>query len=438
MKRNESSVVFTSKIIAVITMIGVAVGLGNVWRFPYMMGKYGGSAFLFLYLLLTFLFAVPALLAEISLGKISRSGPVKAFQLTFGPIAGKVTGFILLVTIIVAGSYYAVVIANVIYATLYSVFYGFDSEHLSTYANHLGNGQLQYGISLVVIGLSCVVVHRGLKEGIEKVSKIFVPFFLVSLLYLIFHSFSIDGAQEKFLQFVIPDFSVIGATEFFAALGQAFYSLSLGGTFMVVYGSYLNQNENVAKLAPWIAVGDVGAALLVSLFIVPSILVFNLDMTAGPTLIFSTLPELFAVMPMGRFIGSLFLLALSAVAFLSLVAAYEVAHKGLMELKVLRNDSGKLLVLFMLVQGVLAWPSAMDDQVIGALDLIFGSGMQLLGSGLTVIAIGWFIKRKVSIESIFGSETPGLKSRIFINWLRWVLPAALLIVLIGYIYDSIH
>ena len=427
---------FSSRITMVLTLIGVAVGLGNVWRFPYMMGKYGGSAFLLIYLLFTILFAVPALMGEISFGRATKEGLFGAFSQALGKGWGRLIGILLLITILVASSYYAIIIANVFYSSYFSLVHRFTTDTLESYLSGLGNSSLQYAITFSVIITSLMVLYRGLNKGIEWVSKIFVPFFLVVIVFLIYYTFTIDGAKAHFLNFLKPDFTSLEPVHVFAALGQAFYSLSLGGTFMVVYGTYLNKNISIPKTAAWTAFGDIGAALLTSLFIVPAVLVFNLDMTSGPTLIFNTLPQLFSQIPGGQFIGSIFLLALSLVAFLSLVAALEVAFSCFKEIFKLKFTRLQLLLGIGLIELILVIPSILDTNLIGTLDLIFGSGMQLLGSGITMIALAWGLGKIISKTQLFQTNENRHFNLLFF-WMKWVIPAVLAIVLIGYIYDSI-
>ena len=429
--------VFSSQVATILTLIGVAVGLGNVWRFPYMMGKYGGSAFLIIYLLFTLLFAMPALMAEIGLGRAIKQGPIGSFKAAFGNKAGTIIGYMLMATICIAASYYAIVIANVLFSSVFSAIYGFQgTENMAKYNKHLGIGWLQYGIALVCVFGSLLIIHRGLKKGIEYISKLFVPFFLLTIIYLIINAFSLEGALEKVQVFLQPDFSALEATHVFAALGQAFYSLSLGGTFMLIYGSYLPETEKIPKIALFTSIGDVGAALLASLFIVPTILVFGLDMTAGPTLIFSTMPHLFAQMPGGQLIGTLFLLALGMVALLSLIASYEVLASGMEDITALKWSKNQKIIAIGILQAILAFPSAFDNNLIGLLDLIFGSGMQLLGSGLAACGLAWGLGKVVTTQQIFGNESGRLKG-FYHFWISWVIPILLLIVLIGYIYNLV-
>ena len=432
----SSKPIFSSRLASILTMIGVAVGLGNVWRFPYMMGKYGGSAFLFVYLAFTVLFAIPALVGEITLGRLTRNGPIGAFRKALGPYAGGAIGILLLVTILTAISYYTVVIANVTFSAFFSVVNGFDTQSIERYSTDLADGSIQYLIAIIILGASLLVIHRGLHKGIEWISKLFVPFFLVVILFLIYHTISLDGAIQHVIGFLRPDFASLEPVQIFAALGQAFYSLSLGGTFMVVYGNYLSKDESIISIASWTAVGDVGAALLTSLFVVPAVLIYQLDMTSGPTLIFETLPRLFGEMPAGQVVGSLFLMALSSVAILSLVAALDVARTCINELFHRELDQRYILAGIGIAEFIMIYPSAQDANLVGLLDLIFGSGMQVLGSGLVLIAVTWGLGKIQTKRALKFPDDSGLFNSLF-WWMKWIIPLVLLLVLIGYIYSTI-
>lgn len=425
---------YTSRLATIITLVGVAVGLGNVWRFPYMMGKYGGSAFLAVYLVFTILFAIPALMAEMALGRQSRGGTLTAFRNTLGKTIGSAVGFLLLITIMIAASYYAVVVGNVLFTTIFSIFYGFQAETIPEYNVQLSNGWLQYVITLILVSAALFVVNRGLKAGIELVSKIIVPFFLITILYLIFYALMLPGAIARLGEFLQPDLTSLTATQIFAALGQSFFSVGLGGTFMVVYGSYLSEKESIPKIAIATCLGDASAALLASLFLVPTILVFGLDIASGPGLIFSTLPQLFGQMPTGRVLGSLFLLALSSVAFLSMIAAYEVIVSSVDREVFSRIRRGYIIIAVGVLMSVLTLPSSLYPSLIGTLDLIFGSGMQIFGSILAVIGIAFGLRKDSALSQIFGEDEHPRVIHIIFFWIKWVVPAILLSVLLGYIY----
>lgn len=425
--------VFSTRIATILTMVGVAVGLGNVWRFPYMMGQYGGSAFLIVYLVFVLIFAIPAVSAEWSLGRELRHGPLGAFGRAFGA-PGKAIGWLLIATVLIANSYYVVVVANVAFTAAFSLITGFSETSLADYETGLGNGALQASTGLLVIALAVWILHRGLVRGIEKVSMLFVPLFGVVIFTLITLALRLPGAPAALLQFLQPDFSRLSGTSIFAAMGQAFFSLSLGGTFYLIYGSYLRDDTDIPRTAVTTGLGDAGAALLAALFIVPTTLVLGLDLQAGPSLIFETLPRMFAEIPAGRLIGSAFLIALWMMAFLSSLAAFQVIVGALTDSFGLSR--GKAALLVGAADAVLMLPSAFRPAIIGTLDLVFGSGMQLLGSGLTIIALFWGCGKVVAARQIFGGRQSPLRSR-YLDWLRFAVPGALAIVLIMYIADAV-
>ncbi len=411
--------------------------MGNVWRFPYMMGQNGGSAFLFIYLIFTLLFAVPALVSELALGRETRKGPLGTFTSIFGARIGKWVGYLLLLTVLVADSYYLVVIGNVAFSAYFSLTEGFSAETNEAYQQGLNNGGLQLLITFTVLLLSMLVIRLGLKRGIERVSKVLVPFFLIVIIYLTIQTLNLKGVGEQLSAFIRPDISAITIDVIFAGLGQTFFSLGLGGTFLLLYGSYMKKDQDIVAVAISTGLGDMAAAVLASLFIIPAILVFSLDMTSGPSLLFNTLPELFTQMPMGRFSGSLFLLALTGIAFLSNIAALEVFANALREQTKVKISKNQIIWLLGGIEAVLIIPSALNPELIGHLDLIFGSGMQTFGSVISIIGLAWFVKRRRAIMQVFGEQSQGKIPSIYFLLIKWVIPTILLLILISYIYSSI-
>ena len=401
-----------------------------------MMGRYGGSAFLVVYLILTILFAFPALMAEMTLGRMSGKGTLAAFRLAFGKSFGGFFGYLLLIVITIAGSYYSVVVANVFFTTIFSMFAGFSPDTIPGFHQWLSNGWLQYGITLILIGSSLYIIHKGLVNGIERISKIVMPLFFLALGYMIVHALSMPNALAKCREFLRPDFSALGSAEIFAALGQAFFSVGLGGTFIVVYASFIKKDENIPKIAIYTGLGDASASLLISLFLVPSILVLGLDMASGPGLIFDTFPMLFSAMPGGRFVGSLFLVSIFIVAFLSLVAAYQVPFTCIQNERTTLNGK-KILIAIGVLQAMLALPSSLFPDIISTLDLIFGSGMQVLGSALCILGLTWGIRRREVQQQMFLSGNQTMVRKVTLFWIKWIIPLALLAVLVLYVYDII-
>ena len=427
---------FSNRFTTILTMVGVAVGLGNVWRFPYMMGEYGGSAFLIVYLVFVALVALPALTAEWALGRETRKGPIGALASVWGTRWGRVIGGTLVFTMVVSTSYYIVVIGNIAFAASFSAIEGFSEDTLDDFGTLFGDGWLQYGFAVGVLAAGMYVLHRGINKGIEAVSRMFVPAFTLVILYLVVNALFLPDAMTKFGEFLKPDFSVLKAEHIFAALGQAFFSLGLAGTIMVIYGSYMKASENIPRMAAFTALGDVGAAFLASLFIVPTILVFGLDLSQGPTLVFSTLPNLFSVMPGGRVLGSAFLAVLALIAFLSAIGALEAIVGSISEMLDIRSSRTKVILVFLVIEALVMMPSALDPGIVGTLDLIFGSGMQLLGSLIAIITVTWGLGAAKTKLQLFAEGAAGWHNPYFLS-LKWIVPGLILAVLIGYIVSNL-
>lgn len=427
---------FSSHLTTLLTMAGLAIGLGNVWRFPYMMGQHGGSAFLLIYIAFMLLLAVPALSAEWSLGRNTRSGPIQAFRAAYGSRAGLVLGLVVVFGVFMALTYYTIVVANVVYSVWFAGRFGFSDATVDAYHSSLAQNNIQYFVALGVTLSSLWVVHRGLRRGIELVNSTLVPIFAVIAVYLVIVALNLDGALEQFKAFLKPDFSRAGPSVWFAAMGQACFSVGLSGVLCVMYGSYLQQEEKIVPTALTTGMMDTGAALLATLFVVPAVLVFGLDLAAGPGLLFNTLPQLFAVMPGGRYLAPLFLLGWALVAMLSIICTFDAIISGLSDLTSNRFGKGRWTLLVGAAVAMVMFPIAMNPHWIGTLDLVFGSGMFMLGSLLAVIGLGWGLGEGVTRAQIRLGLSPRLEDWMQ-WWIRWVVPTALAVILLGFIYNTL-
>lgn len=412
------------------TMIGVAVGLGNVWRFPYMAGRFGGAPFVAFYALAVLLIGVPALMAEWTLGRHTRRGPVGAFEAAGVP-AGRALGWVFFFAVAAATAYYTNALGWVLFHAVAGVANGLGasldpgailppSEGFSA-----TSFLLQASCTLVVL-LACVaVLRRGLRSGIERVSKVLVPALLVGLGLLILRSLTLPGAGEglRWFLFKLEPGALTGSV-MVAALGQAVFSLSLGGTFMVVYGSYLEADTPLAPNAVWTAAGDLGAGLLAGLAIFPAVFALGLEPAAGPGLLFATLPETFGRLPLGAVFATVFFLALFGAAYLSDVAAFEVLVAGLTDNTPWSRERAVWLVAGLTF--LLAVPPMINMRVFTPWDLTFGSGFQTAGALLAVLTVGWSRRRAELLAELraSGSGVP----LWLVGWLRWFIPAAILLV----------
>jgi len=431
---------FTSRFGTLMTMIGVAVGLGNVWRFPYMVGKFGGAAFVLLYVLMAFAIGVPALMTEWALGRHTQRGPVGAFSAGGLPL-GRYAGWFFFFVVSAATAYYTVVVGWVLYFALTDLVSVVNPSVDASLILPPDEGfspasfLLQMACTAVVILGCAVVLIRGLRSGIEVASRFITPALFVILLILVARSLTLPGAMDG-VQFYVLKFSLsdINAKVMVAAMGQAIFSLSLGGTFMVVYGSYLKPQDRLAGNAAWTVLGDTSAGLLAGLAIIPAAIALGMEPTAGPTLLFSTLPDVFAAIPFGWLFGFLFFAGLFGAAYLSDVAAFEVLVAGLTDNT--RLSRTRAVWTMSAIVFLLAIPPSINNRIFVPWDLTFGSGMQTLGSLLAVLTIGWCVHRSAALKALAGDGGPPVPVWL-IYWIRFGIPAAILSVGVWWLFTSV-
>ena len=425
MKARET---FASRVGALATMIGVAVGLGNVWRFPYMVGRYGGAAFVLLYIAIAALVGVPSLMAEWSLGRHTRRGTLVAFEAAGVP-GGRWLGRLLALVVLAAVGYYdnaiGWVVCHAVAEALTPLGHPLDAAHILPPERGFSGVSfgLQTAFTLAVLAAEAAVVLRGLRAGIERASRILMPILFLSLLALIVRSLTLPGAGEgvRWLFAFRPE-NISGSVTM-AALGQVVFSLALGGTFMLTYGSYLDEGAGLRTDAVLTVAGDTAAGLLAGLAIFPAVFALGLEPGSGPGLLFATMPELFARLPVGWIFGVLFFGSLAGAALLSGIAAYEVLVAGLME------AAGWTRARAVWVVGgtafALALPPMINLRVFVPWDLTFGSGGQTFGALLAVVTAGWAMRRGDLLRQL-GGALPSTMDRLLAGWLRWVIPTAIL------------
>ncbi len=430
--KHESRELFSSRWGTTFALLGVAIGLGNVWRFPYMMGLFGGGAFLFIYLAVVAMFGVPALMAELALGRATRKGPLTAFAAAGIP-GGKLVGGLLFFGVGMAMSYYLVVVgwvfAYFVLALLNLV--GISSNFSSaTFAWLQENWLLQVLSAAVVAAASAVVVGRGVKRGIERASSVFVPVFGVLMIVLAVRSVTLPGAWEGVKSLFTPEWENLTRRAVLSATGQAFFSLGLGGTFFVIYGSYLSDEESLARRAIGTAAGDVAASLLAAFAVMPAVFATGLSPTSGPSLLFEVLPAACLAMPGGLVFAVLFFAGLGCVAFLSGVAAVEVLVGSVTERTPLSRRKVSWVVCSALV--VVGLPATRSIDYLFMSDLVWGSTMQPLGSVLAVAALSWGLGRRRATAQLAAAngEVPGWVATWYL-WLRYVVPIGVLAALLS-------
>jgi neurotransmitter:Na+ symporter, NSS family len=423
---SNSRETFGSRFGMLATMVGLAVGLGNVWRFPYMVGQFGGAAFILLYLIIAALVAVPALMGEWSLGRHTRLGTLGAYEKAGVP-GGAGFGWLLLTITWFAVAYYTNAIGWVVYHALAELLapFGRPLDASRILPPDTGFSGVSFGLQIVMTALvllaEAAIILKGIRKGIERASIIITPILFGSLLIVILRSVTLPGAEEGVRWLLAFEPSHITPTVAIAALGQVVFSVGLGGTLMVVYGSYLGAEENIRSDATWTVIGDTGAGLLAGLAIFPAVFAFGMEPGSGPGLLFATLPRIFAQLPAGWLFGLLFFGGLAGAALLSGIAAYEVIVAGFTDRLGWSRKRATWTVYA--VSLLLALPPMINLRVFVPWDLTFGSGGQTFGALVAVVTVGWVVKRATLLEQI-GGENPSAADRALVRWLRWVVPTA--------------
>lgn len=424
---------FATRFGTVASMIGVAVGLGNLWRFPYMAGEFGGTAFVAFYLVVVAAIGVPGLMAEWTLGRHTRRGPVGAFERAGLP-GGRALGWLFFLGVAGATGYYTGVIGWTAYHAVaeLSRLAGATLDPSLVLPPESGFRPEAYalaaGLTLAVTAAAAAVLLRGVRQGIEAASRVIAPGLFLILLALIARSLTLEGAGGGVAWYLGGfDPEELTPSVMIAALGQAVFSLGLGGTYMVVYGSYLDADGGLLGNAVYTAAGDTAAGLLGGLAIFPAVFALGMSPASGPDLVFSTLPDVFAAMPAGALLGALFFAALAAVAFLSDVAAFEVLVAGLTDNTGLPRRSAVVLVAAIVF--LFSLTPMINMELFVPWDLAFGSGLQMGGALLAALCVGWALDRGAVLEQLARSGRSGRGgaevSPWLYRWIRYVIPGAI-------------
>lgn len=341
----------------ILAATGSAVGLGNIWRFPYLTGENGGGAFVLAYIVCVIAMGIPIMMAEVLIGRRGRQSPIntmrtlaeeeghnKAWSLLGW--MGVVAGFLIL-------SFYSVVAGWTLYYIAKAGFSGFermtDQEIGSLFEGLLADPGLLLLLHTLFMAITVIVVSLGVKSGLERAVKYLMPALFILLLILVGYGMSTPGFDAGFKYLFYPDFEKFSAAGMLAALGQAFFSLSLGMGAIMVYGSYLPQHASIARTTVSIACADTLVAILAGLAIFPLVFSFNMEPGAGPGLIFVTLPIAFGQMALGQLLGTLFFILLLFAAWTSSISLLEPAVAWMVENRNMKRNRAAI------VAGIIAW-----------------------------------------------------------------------------------
>ena len=436
---------FGNRFGVLVAMAGSAIGLGNLWRFPYLVGSYGGAAFIFVYIFCFFMLCLPIFMSEVIVGRRSRANAYGAFKKLAPGTRWKWLGAISVITPVIVVSYYSVVggwsveyflkactlefTAGVSRADMGSMFSSFITSVWSPIVGHT-----------IFLLLTAAIVISGVKSGIEKFGKIMMPLLFVLIIVIAARAATLPGAGEGFRYLFRPDFSKIDASVCSAALGQAFFSLSLGVGTILTYGSYVSKKENICVSSTYTATADFLFALLASCAIMPAVFAFGLNPQEGPGLVFETLPFIFSNMPLGWLVAILFFLALIVAALTSSISLYEVGVAYLVEEKHYSRRGASILlfvvawllgILCSLSFGPLADFRIFGQTVFNLFDKLSANVLMPAGGLLLVIFVGWVMKKSDVVDELTNGGTLKTNVRMsgFIYFLiRYVCPLAVLAV----------
>ena len=437
---------FTSKLGIILATAGSAVGLGNIWRFPYMTGMNGGAAFILIYFLCVLLLGIPGMVAEFVVGRSSQSNAARAYNKLAGSTPWRVIGYLGVVTSMIILGFYAVVAGwclQYLTVSLTGQLHG-DLGVVETYFATFSSDPWKPTLwALCFIVLTHWVVAQGVRDGIERASKLLMPTLLVLLVVLIVASCMLPGASKGIEFLFKPDFSKVTGTVVLEALGQAFFSLSLGTACLCTYASYFTRKTRLVRSAFQIALLDTLGAIFAGLMIFPAAFSVGVSPNSGPSLIFITLPNVFqqafASMPaVGYVVSVLFYALLSLAALTSTISMHEIGTAFFLEkLHWPRQRATWILTVVCATMAVfcsLSVGANTDIQVLGLslmdfCDYLTAQYMLPTGAFLTSIMLGWFVDRKlVHDEFAVGGSARESFFRVWLFSVRFIVPVCIVLI----------
>lgn len=442
-KRKSIHGQWSSRWVFVLAATGSAVGLGNIWRFPYITGIYGGGAFVLVYILCVIMLAVPIMMAEIMVGRRGRQSPINTMQSLaedeglnpnwrYLGWMGVIAGFMIL-------SFYSVVAGWTIDYIFRAGSGGFasasDNEIAGLFEGLLANPERLLVLHTIFMALTVIVVSMGVKSGLERAVKFMMPALFILLLIMVGYAISTPGFSQGLSYMFYPDFSKLSAAGVLAAMGQAFFSLSLGMGAIMVYGSYLPDNASITKTTISIAAADTSVSILAGMAIFPLVFSYGLEPDKGPGLIFITLPIAFGKMPYGEFFGAVFFILLLFAAWTSSISLLEPAVAWLVENRgMTRPRASALTGLAAWVMGigsVLSFNHWADYKLFNKtyfdmMDYLTSNIMLPLGGLLLAVFAAWLMKQNSSVEELDMGD--GFAYKCWYFAVRYIAPVGVLII----------
>ena len=447
MKSSRSN--FTSRIGFILSAAGSAVGLGNIWRFPYLAAQYGGGTFLLCYIILAVTFGFALMTAEIALGRKTGLSAIGAFSALNKRY--RFVGVLVTLVPVIIFPYYSVIGGWVIKYFFTFLTGGVSAAAEDTYFTGCISGVSEPIVWFVIFtAIAAAVVICGVEKGIEKVSKVMMPLLVVLTVGISLYVLTIDGAMEGVKYYVLPHMSDFSIKTLLSSMGQLFYSMSLAMGIMITYGSYMSKSTNLGSSVRQIEIFDTGIAFFAGLMIVPAVFAFSggdpSALKAGPGLMFITLPKVFASIRFGGFLGTVFFVLVFFAAITSAISLMETIVSILMDFfHWSRRKTSILVFIYSLLMGV---PSSLGFgiwdfvkplgmSILDAWDFISNSILMPIVALLTCFFAGFVIKPKAIIDEACAEGADFKGKHLFTVVIKWVAPVILVAILISSILNAL-
>jgi NSS family neurotransmitter:Na+ symporter len=425
---------WASKLGFVLACVGAAIGLGNVWMFPWRLGSYGGAAFLIAYLIFMFIIAATGLIEEFALGRSTQRGAIGAFEAVFNKRGMKKVGALIGIIPVLATYgvlvFYLLVIGWILRYFILAVSNGFATMNVPEFFGGFVGTAATIPWHIVAAILTGIIVFFGIQKGIEKANKIMLPVLLVLMLILLIRSLTLPGAGDGIRFLLVPEWSKLAEADTWVfALGQALFSVSIGGANMVVYGSYLKRDNDLVKSAYQTAGFDTLAALLAAFIIIPAAFAFGVEPSAGPPLLFITLPSIFPQMPGGFIFSVIFFLGMVFIVLSSSIALMEIPVEAVMDRFKLNRKPAVILVT--IITWLIGVPLAINMGLFGPWADTVSVYLVPFGAVLAGIAFFW-VNPKEDVEAAIAEGMDGefFKKPWFVPFGRYVFVGVVILVLI--------
>ena len=433
---------FGSKFGVIAAAAGSAVGLGNIWRFPYVAGESGGGAFVLIYLSFIFFIGVPVMLSEFIIGRKAKLNTYGAFKKLAPGKPWYIIGIMGLIAAFFILAFYSTIAGWTLEYIVKAFSNGFENQNTTIIFESFKSSTFRPLLwQFVFMILTAWIVFSGVKDGIEKYTKILMPLLFMLIIVLCIRALTLPGAG-KGLEFLFkPDFSKITWSVILEALGQAAFSLSIGMGALITYGSYINKDNNLSKTAIQVSLADTLIAILAGVMIFPAVFALGMDPQAGPGLVFQVLPELFMKMPGGYYFSIIFFILLAVAALTSTVSLLEVVVAfASEELKMSRQKAtiiGAISIWLVGIITTLSFSELSDVKIFNLsifdlLEYVAANVLLPLGALLIVIFLGWFLGKKIIANELSNEGSLKLKFLgMFIFIIKYIAPIAIALIFLN-------